>query len=892
MYNISTELKNAFLASKRKLHLKVVIAGKTLTDDSIISMSIISTIGESDAFTFGNYTKRQLDMEVLRADVPLVIKGQTITAYVGAEVNGNTSYLQLGVFSINAKDVLVGKTTISFTAYDNMRKCTTGGLSMNTAYTKKNLAFYTNLLCTTLGVTLNSSSSSYITSVDSSQKWTMDLEKAGNTIVRTMQSVCTALGATAVINNMNELEFVRIRSNSDITLTPDFYTDLTLYDVDVFQLEGLQLVIPAGENAEEDTIVNYPSSNLGSYISIEANESNLFSSNTSTARTQLGYIADNITENKGSALPFRYQGYTMTSPCLPFVECGDRMSVTDLEGVTHDLHVISHTLSFDDGAFTSEFKATIPDSEDNTINTSGGAISTAISNVVSNIVQVKEVFAEKVEADEGRFNSLEATVGTFDNLIASKATMGEIEANFAKIENLEAANAKIDNLEANKATIKELEAVDGKFNTLSSAYAKIDFSNITDAVITNAMIQNEAVGTSQIADGSITDAKIVELTANKITAGTLDVDRLILNQDGEKYLVHVNEHGVTTYEKLDGNVLEDRSITADKIVANAITANEIASKTITANEILANTITANELASDAIKSKNYNYSSGHFSTAGTMLNLNNGTITSPNFAITSTGDAYFKGDIEGSTISGSKYEYILNKPNYLFEIDGGQVNTQGGSRVGWWAHQPSDGSQNYYDRLLIDTGIIDAYTYNVGKYYATDYIRHLILSPSQGISLVCGSATDDSATNTDTLFSVDGETGLTYIKKLRIDDHNSEVGYCESRTVSKSLSAGAISNVTSAYIDTGTWIIDVVANFPQASSSGTGSIQVWFGTSNASTSGVITRQSMYHYSTNGGYVISTCGATSTTNGATIYLNAYSTLARTNCSFTYRLTRIA
>ena len=56
----------------------------------------------------------------------------------------------------------------------------------------------------------------------------------------------------------------------------------------------------------------------------------------------------------------------------------------------------------------------------------------------------------------------------------------------------------------------------------------------------------------------------------------------------------------TQVNTIDGYVLTERTITADKIVAHAITANEIASKTITANEILAGTITGSEIAANAI----------------------------------------------------------------------------------------------------------------------------------------------------------------------------------------------------------------------------------------------------------------------------------------------------
>ena len=57
-------------------------------------------------------------------------------------------------------------------------------------------------------------------------------------------------------------------------------------------------------------------------------------------------------------------------------------------------------------------------------------------------------------------------------------------------------------------------------------------------------------------------------------------------------------------DTIDGYVLTERTITADKIVVHSITANELAAHTITANEILAGTITGAEIAAATIEGGN------------------------------------------------------------------------------------------------------------------------------------------------------------------------------------------------------------------------------------------------------------------------------------------------
>ncbi len=196
-------------------------------------------------------------------------------------------------------------------------------------------------------------------------------------------------------------------------------------------------------------------------------------------------------------------------------------------------------------------------------------------------------------------HSIDGGVVTNIETIAQNETEQEISYTSPTVKLMDRVYYEI--LEANKALVNELIANSVTTEYLKANYAQINLANIENGCITNAMIGTEAVKTSQIADGSITDAKIVELTANKIRAGTLDVERLIVTQNNQKYLFHINEDGTTEYQKLNGNILEDRSITADKIVANAITANEIATATITANEIAADTITSAEIKSGSIK---------------------------------------------------------------------------------------------------------------------------------------------------------------------------------------------------------------------------------------------------------------------------------------------------
>ena len=85
------------------------------------------------------------------------------------------------------------------------------------------------------------------------------------------------------------------------------------------------------------------------------------------------------------------------------------------------------------------------------------------------------------------------------------------------------------------------------------------------------------------------------------------MERLIIRGNEQSLIYAINNMGELTstqVDTIDGYVLTERTITADKIVAHSITAAEIASKTITANEILAGTITGAEIAAETITGAN------------------------------------------------------------------------------------------------------------------------------------------------------------------------------------------------------------------------------------------------------------------------------------------------
>lgn len=101
-----------------------------------------------------------------------------------------------------------------------------------------------------------------------------------------------------------------------------------------------------------------------------------------------------------------------------------------------------------------------------------------------------------------------------------------------------------------------------------------DSINSTDAWIDKLMVQTELLAH----EGTVFTLDAIRVNAANITAGTIDVERLVVTDavTGKKHMITWNsttQQWVAAY--LDGNVIEDRTLAANKIIANSITVDEI-----------------------------------------------------------------------------------------------------------------------------------------------------------------------------------------------------------------------------------------------------------------------------------------------------------------------------
>lgn len=218
---------------------------------------------------------------------------------------------------------------------------------------------------------------------------------------------------------------------------------------------------------------------------------------------------------------------------------------------------------------------------------------------------IKYATIQSLNATDAKITALDSATIKTTELYAKVADLDYIKSDHADIAVIKNTMITTDTLKTEIAKIGYLttDEADIRYLTVSTAdtkYLHADMSDMDIAKIQTLFATAGIVSNMTIKDGHITGVlDSVTVNANSITTGTLSVDRLII-RGSEKSLVYElnNISGALqakSVDTLNGEILTQRTITADKLVAKSITSNEIKAGTITSDEIAAGTITASQI---------------------------------------------------------------------------------------------------------------------------------------------------------------------------------------------------------------------------------------------------------------------------------------------------------
>lgn len=195
-------------------------------------------------------------------------------------------------------------------------------------------------------------------------------------------------------------------------------------------------------------------------------------------------------------------------------------------------------------------------------------------NLQATTAYIKDLTAEQIQAGAITTDLLDANYAHISDGVIDNAKIG-----YADIEDMDAHYARITNGVIDNATINHADVID-----LNVDYVQANLANVDQAIVNTEWVDTILVQSGLIShEGSIFELDAVQVNASKITAGTIDVARIVVTDPvtGDKHMVTWDETTQTwVAAKLDGDVLEDLTITADKIVAGAITADKITTQNI------------------------------------------------------------------------------------------------------------------------------------------------------------------------------------------------------------------------------------------------------------------------------------------------------------------------
>lgn len=147
---------------------------------------------------------------------------------------------------------------------------------------------------------------------------------------------------------------------------------------------------------------------------------------------------------------------------------------------------------------------------------------------------------------------------------------------------------------------------------------------------------------------------VVGINADWINAGQIAAARVRIGA------------GTTFDSGYDPSAKLDEADVGDLAFLDLVESAKLGTTIISGGYIKSSLLTADNIVTGAIKSSGYSgvTDGSAYSTAGTCLNLANGSITSKKFRIDSAGNAYFSGAVSGSTITGGSINI-----NNRFSVD-------------------------------------------------------------------------------------------------------------------------------------------------------------------------------------------------------------------------------
>lgn len=357
MYKVSTDAEKVLLSPSRTLRPYGNVGDYLLNDLNIIDFAIEKVLSTNGLPGIGGAIASKLELTLVKeAEAPLM-SNKPINMGVEVLVNDIYERIPLGTFLPSIDSIKKTEQTLKVECFDRMTSFEKVNYTSRLTYPA-----YIKDMCVELqevfGVPIAN-----VEAIPTDAKY---LSTPVLSIRSVLGEIAELLGANAVINRFDEVEFVTLASTPALTITADNYIDLIFSSDDGVKLSKLsvtgklladKLTVPVSKKGEEIDGVELTFTN----DSIETEE-------------DLQRIYDVF-------MPITYMPYEMKLQGLPHVDVGDKITVIDKNDKKNEIIVVTHKLQFN-GGLTSEWSSEAPDG---LIVETGSTGSTAITDKIDSI---------------------------------------------------------------------------------------------------------------------------------------------------------------------------------------------------------------------------------------------------------------------------------------------------------------------------------------------------------------------------------------------------------------------------------------------------------------------------------------------------------------------------
>lgn len=543
MYQPSQNFINELNKTSRLFRARVTCGTDTLTEEI---KKMIFTLGScgADTFTIGSVFASYVDITLSFTELSLA--GKEMFVEIGLLLPDETvEYIPMGYFTASPADISKSRDQTILKATDRISsKC--GGPYIPSITFPTTIQAVMNDVSTQAGIRIKTS----LPTTGIIQK-----EMKNLTYREILGYLSGLLGGFCYADKLGNICIAAYPSVATSTVDSDRFWNIQMGE-DKHSVNSVKVIVSEGGEDADGNVVPEVSYSAGSGSGITVSNPYM--------------TGDLFVGVKNRILNYSFDVGTVRMLGDPCLDPADAITVTDYAGREYLLPCMSITQEYDGGLSTTITTPGQAVSDDGI----KGPITQQVERLAAEMIMTKEVVAKKLTADQADLRYVTAEIATI-----MQASINELSAEQANFENLTTKNFNAVNGELNKLSVDALNA-----RYIQIDMGNIDVANIDKATVASLLTEIGLITTAVIQDGHVTGSlDSVEVNANSIKAGTLSVDRLIINGSDQSIIYAINNAGELesqSVDTIDGGVLTERTVTADKIVAHSITSTEITTENI------------------------------------------------------------------------------------------------------------------------------------------------------------------------------------------------------------------------------------------------------------------------------------------------------------------------